>query len=40
MRFVAGANKVDVTKNDSIIASFNRSSGLINYTDGSIESLK
>lgn len=40
MRFVAGVNKVDVTKNDSIIASFNRATGLINYTDGSIESLK
>jgi hypothetical protein len=40
MQFVAGVNKVDVKKNNSVIASFDQSSGNISYTDGSFESLK
>jgi hypothetical protein len=40
MQFIPGVNKVDVKKNNSIIASFNQSAGIINYTDGSFESLK
>lgn len=40
VQFNEGANTADVMKNSSKIATFNRSTGIINYNDGSFESLK
>ncbi len=40
MQFVDGVNQANVKKNNSIIATFNQSNGIINYVDGSFESLK
>lgn len=40
VRFSEGVNTADVMKNSSKIATFNRGTGIIDYTDGSFESLK
>jgi hypothetical protein len=40
MQFGAGAQKIDIMKNNSIVAYFDQSTGMINYADGTGESLK
>lgn len=40
VQFVSGATTINVKKNNSVIASFDQSTGMISYTDGSFESLK
>jgi hypothetical protein len=40
MQFVTSAQTINVMNKNTVVASINTSSGMINYTDGSFESLK